>query len=688
MVKRPILGAVLVTLCTVATLTSGLENIFKNPSFENGLSGWYIENRNCLPTNETAHTGSYSLHCKSTANQSGFVAQWNYLFPGLKYRISGYFKIKSIGPGGYVSLLAEHGIYGIWSYPKCPVNTTPPCVDEWVYFSEVTTMYLSPDNVTYIMEVVSKGDTEFWVDDIAFEMVTTDKLLRAAEVRSWRQEVFESKVEVLADLLITGTCFEKGDYLNLTLDVIDQSTQEVVRTITDYKIELRTENFLAIFILDPKGLKEGFYTMRVTMKNSLFGTTEVVETNMHKLGKKREYKRYIDNYNRVIDNGKPFFPLGLYTYTIFNNNTEIDTITDSPFNLVLVPTTETKHIDHIYNRSNGKIRSIVSLNCVTTISSNRTKMDQAIECAEKRSKMWSKSDGFFGYYLFDEPPLGAIPSMREVTLKLREIDYDHFIYPVINKRLNLHLYKEGFDVVGNDVYPVQHYDDLRAVAIVARQGRDRVMNSRAMWNVPQIFDWTVYNHTDEKPPTEKQLRHMTYQFIVGGGMGIIYYHYSEMQVMSWKNPVDKEWAKVKKVAKELQDKYVPIIMSGLDINPGLKLPVVEDYMCYARFFRYNGHDYVLAVNGWDNRVITCKFWVTNSTKTITKIEGESKIKRDGNKVTFDMPAMDIVWLKMSDSEFEDRHTEPSGEETHPSSFAFNFVPSVFFIVFVWFFMKF
>ena len=76
-------------------------------------------------------------------------------------------------------------------------------------------------------------------------------------MRSWRKKVFEDKVEVLADLLITGTCFEKGDYLSLTLDVIETSTGEVVQTITDYHIELHVENFLAMFVVDPKPLKEG-----------------------------------------------------------------------------------------------------------------------------------------------------------------------------------------------------------------------------------------------------------------------------------------------------------------------------------------------------------------------------------------------------------------------------------------------
>ena len=128
-------------------------------------------------------------------------------------------------------------------------------------------------------------------------------------------------------------------------------------------------------------------------------------------------------------------------------------------------------------------------------------------------------------------------------------------------------------------------------------------------------------------------------------------------------------------------------MSGLDINPGLKLPVVEDYMCYVRFFRYRGCDYVLAINAWDTRTIKCKFWVTNSTKSIEKIEGESKIERDGNKVVFDMPAMDIVWLKMQDTEFRDTHTSPTGEKTYPS-FAFGTVPSFMLVVFIWIFMMF
>ena len=66
------------------------------------------------------------------------------------------------------------------------------------------------------------------------------------------------------------------------------------------------------------------------------------------------------------------------------------------------------------------------------------------------------------------------------------------------------------------------------------------MNSCAMWNMLQISDLTVYDHTNEQPPSLEQMRHIACQFTMGSSMSIIHYHYSNMQAMGWKNLVDKE----------------------------------------------------------------------------------------------------------------------------------------------------
>lgn len=122
-----------------------------------------------------------------------------------------------------------------------------------------------------------------------------------------------------------------------------------------------------------------------------------------------------------------------------------------------------------------------------------------------------------------------------------------------------------------------------------------------MWDIPQIFDWQVYytNRTSEKPPTEDQLRQMTYQWISGGANGIIYYDFTEMHAINWKNPFNKEWEKVKKVAADLKEKYVPIILSNIPVNPGYIIPPCDheggkNY--YGRRMFNNGYDYILIVN--------------------------------------------------------------------------------------------
>ena len=89
-------------------------------------------------------------------------------------------------------------------------------------------------------------------------------------------------------------------------------------------------------------------------------------------------------------------------------------------------------------------------------------------------------------------------------------------------------------------------------------------------------------------------------------------------------------------------------------------------MCYARFFRYNWHDYVIVVNGWDNRIIMCKFWVIDSTELVEKIDVKSSVTRNGNLVVFGMPAMDVVWLKMKDKPYKDHHTPFNGDDKNLS----------------------
>ena len=186
----------------------------------------------------------------------------------------------------------------------------------------------------------------------------------------------------------------------------------------------------------------------------------------------------------------------------------IDNFTNSPFNLIMsYPQLNKQQLDTVYNRSNGKLRVINAFSFTTT---NVNEIESKIHSAKKKIEEWKESKGLFGYYIADEPSISLKQSMSELTWTIRENDPQHVVWPAINQRFILNHLKEGFDVVGLPNYPVQTFDSLQSIFIMTEQGRMRMGNARAMWNIPQIFTWKVYyeqyknviDMNKEFPPTK------------------------------------------------------------------------------------------------------------------------------------------------------------------------------------------
>ena len=644
-----------VSLLSLLTLAR-LANVIDNPSFEdigtNGFAKSWSKQGNCTVTTTTARSGKYSIHCEGGG--SGIYVYKPLAIKGIKYKLKGYIKVKNIS-GGSILFCSESSnyIYGCYSYSSnidaCKGGT---CVDQWYEIGCTSLMNFgnASSYVTLAQLRPSSSSGEFWIDDVSLEPVFTSVLL-AVEVVTWRQEVFEDEVEVLVDLDIIDSVFENGMHLNITVEIIDEQSKEIKMILREYTFRNVEDNRVAVFKWDPSSLvKDKFYVVQARTVNALFDNkTETAYTTVKKLPSKRNYKFYVDKNLIAWDNGKKFFPLGLYVQNV--NDADLELFRDSPFNLIKLPGASVSNINKVYNLTNGQVRVI---NNIVGVNTNIAELNDTIRQMiraniTKNINAWKDLPGFFGYYIADEPGVSRINALREVTLTIRELDPDHVTWPAINNRLQLRKYKEMFDVVGIDCYPVQHYDDLHAIWVMARQSRERLINNRAMWNIPQIFDWTVYGYDNESPPTEKQLRQMTYQWIVGGAMGIIYYDFTEMHVMNEKNPFDKEWEKVKKVASELKEKYVDIILSDEPVSDEYVIPKFDSIgganYFGRRLWKYKGDDYLLLVN-----VRNVKYNITFKKPNDTKLEmlmGESKmtIDKTSHVVKLEMPEADVVWLK-------------------------------------------
>jgi len=649
------------------------KNYLNNPGFEEGMKGWVDEGKDCEIVTDNVHSGTKALHCKDTGSGRAGVYQIPVpVVQGLRYRVSGFFKVKDV-TGGSLMLCAESSnyIYGVYGYSssiaECKSGT---CTDQWYKISVNSEMFFGNASRYVYLACLHNGNAlgEFWIDDLSIEPVETD-ILGYIETTAWKQEVYRDPIEIYVNLLINNSIWHNGTNFTLHIDIVDED-DKIVDTLDKFVLGYREENRIATFIYDPSKLDPGFYKVRATTVNDVFdGRTETVETNLRKLEKKRDLEFYVDQKTLVAyDKGKPFFPKGLFMNSISDH--DIDLITDSPFNLLLsYPQLNKKRLDEVYERSGGRLRVINNLGAFPGCKSDQQSFDDMYNKTVTRVLAWRESKGLFGYYIADEPGECATKFLRNITLTIRDLDPNHVTYAAVNQRFKLNSLKEGMDAVGIDCYPLQHYDDLHAIYIMSIQARARTCNARARWDIPQIFDWDVYNASyggkppwdkisihDERPPNEQQLRQMTYQWIVGGGMGVIYYDFSEVQVMNYKNPFDQEWAKIKKVVQELEDEYVPIITSGYSGSPRFYLPFLDsvtgkNYVGWRKFY-YKGYSYFLIVNV-KAKAQNYSFIKPDDAEEsdIEMIMGSSNMTIVNNTVTLIMPSTDVVWLRVYDKEW-------------------------------------
>ena len=308
--------------------------------------------------------------------------------------------------------------------------------------------------------------------------------------------------------------------------------------------------------------------------------------------------------------------------------------------------------------------------------------------------------GFFGFYIFDEPSIhdGLIRNMREATLTIREFAPNLISWAAINAYSGLDKFKEVVDDVGIPCYPLQYFEDIADINSMSSIGRRLMINNKAQWDIPQIFDWEIYNgRTDEKPPNEKQLKNMIYQWIGGGANGLIFYDYHEMKAMSHKNPFNIEWKKVLDVTNELKEKYVNIILSRTKINPNYIIPKFDGIGAHNLFsrrqFRYQGHDYLLIVNHRNVQYNDVYFYKPSTTTSLENYgNNDANIKMNidqkTNKVSLSMPPISYIWIKGKDTQWNpledndqpDWDSENNNDEINILAIVLISVGSVIFLV--------
>ncbi|MEN6544595.1 MAG: hypothetical protein ABFE07_00980 [Armatimonadia bacterium] len=246
-----------------------------------------------------------------------------------------------------------------------------------------------------------------------------------------------------------------------------------------------------------------------------------------------------DANNITYVNGKPFFPLGMYqvgwSRTKEQKIAALREMAAAGFNCAHMSCTSLDDFQPVLDEAQrlGMMLLIEGLGA-NYATVHRFKDHPAV----------------LGWNSGDEPDCSNTPpeEVGRTVEALRDADWSRLIYTTVASPDALARYAPYADVFTNDPYPVTAKNtNTIAVARQTARARESVAGAKPLWMVPQCFGyadghWAV--------PTPAQERSMTYQTVIEGARGLVWYTFDDKSFMVLDHP--ELWAMMKQLVTELK----------------------------------------------------------------------------------------------------------------------------------------
>ena len=271
---------------------------------------------------------------------------------------------------------------------------------------------------------------------------------------------------------------------------------------------------------------------------------------------------WFDSAKRAIVDGKPFFPLGMYCSTIGDKFFSV--YTNSPFNCAMPYWPPDKR--NLDCAQAAGIKMMYSVKDCWGGTKNDFYVRNGVKTDEdarayvlRKVKELKGHPALLAWYVNDEADIKLMPKFTKRYRDIAAADPDHPAFGVFYQFADARGYMPAHDVTGIDPYPVPK-DAISRVLDETRVFAKGTFGLMPAWHVTQAFDWTLYGGKDARPPTEDEMRNMTWQAIAGGANGIIYYAYHELQKNGKKKPFAESWGECCRVGEEVK-RMTPVLLS-------------------------------------------------------------------------------------------------------------------------------
>ena len=350
----------------------------------------------------------------------------------------------------------------------------------------------------------------------------------------------------------------------------------------------------------PMGVSE--ITLKLT---DVYG--KVVESRkltFNRVEKMPGWKVRIDKANRLLVDGKPFYPVSIYVS--WYSDQMLEDIINSPFNTVMCYRHMTREqLDRFHAAGKKVIYSIKDVllgrpACPKEIVDDKTEYNWV----DNHVKTFKDHPAVLAWYINDELGPEWLDKLQLRYDHVRAIDPDHPAFMVLYQIGKINQYAGTYDVMGTDPYPVAGKEP-KPISMVAdwTSSTRRDTFGKAVWQAPQIFDWSAYQvfkGVKHRAPTEAEIRNMVWQCAVAGANGVCTYNYNGLRKKQKVVPFETRWAEVCRVYGEFA-RYTDVFLSTE------RAPSVSGAPdgVYVRTWRHEGQDWLLVINTLDTSVKKC-----------------------------------------------------------------------------------
>lgn len=593
------------------TAQAQFPNLVQNPGFERlddrgRPFHWGADMNVYTPVTEPVHSGSHALQwVNDDPDRYVLCGQTVPLERGKSYEFSVWVKTADLTgqeTGATICLewLGEDGSYLGGSYPAGLKGT-----NDWQQVRGLGGPVPEKAARCTVTVYVRQGMTgQAWFDDVVVRRWRGPLLRTMLLSPNYRGQVTPDgrAIEVAADLNLSDWDLRPRD-VALRAHVLRPGDGQAVRSA-----QVIPKGSRAHLRLPTRGLEEGAYELRVGAVQRLDGRELAVDSwRLAVISKPQAMARrsYIDRHNRLIRDGKPFFPLGMYWGSI--NEADLKLYADSAFNCLMpygMPTQEQMDLAHQHGLK--VIYSVKDIYYGTTWcpSDIQTTEDER-KFIEGKVRAFREHPALLAWYLNDELPRAYMDRLEAHQTWLEELDPHHPTWVVLYQVGELEHYGRTFDVIGTDPYPIPNQPARRA-AEWTRRTVEAFGSSRPVWMVPQVFNWANYRETEEekkglRPPTLAEMRSMAWQCITEGATGLIFFSFFDLKRDPFV-PFEQQWGYVKQMAAEIRE-LIPVILS-VEPRPSLEAPD-HDWLHWT-VRQVGDASYLIAVND-DDRVHRTRF---------------------------------------------------------------------------------